>query len=82
MPLFTSQISRVRNLRERGFSIRDIKSITGYARQDIVDVANGTAQYEAELRAEGKRMLRLCPRGRDPVEHERIVTAVFGDVTT
>lgn len=70
---------KVREMAEKNWSVKDIAHATGYSRAQISEAVYGESMRRAELRGEMNRLLKRCPRDRDPAEHERIVRMNFAD---
>jgi hypothetical protein len=70
----------IRDFYAKKFTRREIREELGCTEAEIDAALEGVNVDRAVLRAEANRLLKKCPRGRDPVEHERIVMNVFADV--
>jgi hypothetical protein len=62
----------------RGFCRRDIMQLMG-CDAETVSAALRDPDWKLELRAEAHRLLKRCPQGRDPDDHERIVRMNFAE---
>ena len=74
MTLKTNQITKIMRLHNAGFGLHDICQLSGFDRATV----KWALAPERELERTAKYLLKRCPRGRDPAEHERIVRACFG----
>lgn len=69
--------SKIRRL-SRDFGIKDVAALCGCTMDEVRAIRQADARERAQRESEKRRLLKRCPVGRDPAEHERIVEACFG----